>query len=88
MNSPSVKYTDEFLRIAEYVEKTGEYFLNINNVWGKLRIPQDPIESEYKEIRGLIPEGEGYSHSMTNNSDRVLVLLFLHAILSSGDSVK
>jgi len=85
---PAVKYTDEFLRIAEHVQKTGEYLLNIKNVWKRLNIFRFPyLLEEYNKMRELIIEG-GYHHPGTTKEERVLALLFLHAILSSGDSLK
>lgn len=85
---PSIPgYTNEFLRIAEYVEKTGEYLLNSENVWKKLGIPQDPLNYEYKQIRSIMPVGPGYCHPKTTNQERVLALLFLHSIILSGDTL-
>lgn len=87
--TPSIPgYTDEFLRIAEHVEKTGEYLLNIRKVWKTLDISPKHLEPEYTAMRKFDSSKKGYHRFDTTNAERVLALLFLHSIILSGDSLK
>jgi hypothetical protein len=93
MKTPS--YADEFLRIAEYVETvknparglySGKVFVNLN-----IPVTED-IGRNYRSavdisINEISPDGS-YFDPRLDPAVRPLLFCFLHAILSSGDSLQ
>jgi hypothetical protein len=85
-SSQENNYKDQFLYIAEYLENNPEDLMLVQN--GIIRrFKAQKYFNAYLELIDYIPNAFGYFSRETTTSERVLALLFLHAILSSGDSL-
>lgn len=82
----SVKYEDQFLYIAKYLENNPEDF-RLARARVLIRFNAQKYFREYMELVVHIPKEIGYFNLKTTTSERVLGLLLLHAILSSGNSL-